>query len=68
MSRTLSKILIQADATKSLTVLGECWNEILENKYYFSINELEFAKEHIEMLARKFANSDMEEIMKTLDI
>ncbi len=51
--RTISKILIEADETTDLNVLYACWEEIVKNKYYYPIIEIEFAREHLDMLEDK---------------
>ena len=61
--RTISEILIEADETSDLKVLSDCWKEVVKNKYKYPLVEIEFAREHLNTLARKMAIEDAE-IMK----
>lgn len=61
--RTISEILIDADRTNDLKVLSDSWKEVVGNKYSYALVEIEFAKEHLNLLARKMAREDAE-IMK----
>ncbi len=59
-ARSISEILIEADATEELKVLSECWQEIVKNKYTYTIAEIGFAQEHIMGLVKNMAKGDAE--------
>lgn len=46
--RTITEILKDADNAKTHPELEALWREIVENKYEYTLVQLEFAKEHID--------------------
>lgn len=56
--RNISQILIEADETSDLKVLSDCCKEVVNNKYKYPLVEIEFAREHLNILARKIARED----------
>jgi len=53
--RSYNEILTEATNTKNINVLSECWEEIVKNKYSYSIVQIEYAYEYLGYLARKMA-------------
>ena len=53
--RSLSEILIDADAADDIRVLNYCWMEIYVNRRKYTLAEIDFAKEHLLDLAKKLA-------------
>lgn len=66
-TRSISEILIEADQTEELSVLCDCWKEIVKNKYKYSLAQIWFAKEHLEELARKMAKRDVQNVIGIYD-
>ncbi len=66
-TRSISEILTEADQTEELSVLCECWKEIVKNKYKYPLSEIWFAEEHLKELARKMANCDVQNIIGIYD-
>jgi hypothetical protein len=60
MSRTITQILKDADATNDFQSLVDLWNEIANNKRQYSLTEIWFANEHIKELALKSNGQDID--------
>jgi hypothetical protein len=67
MIRSITDILVEADATRDLQVITNCWNEILENKKKYPLVELKYAAEHLRDLVKKMAREDAEELKPMID-
>lgn len=59
MARTITEILVDADAAKYLQELIDLWNEIAKNKKQYPLNQIWFANEHIRELALKSRGADI---------
>jgi hypothetical protein len=60
MSRMITEILKEADATNELQGLINLWNEIANNKKQYTLTEIWFANEHIRELALKSNGQDID--------
>lgn len=60
MSRTITEILIDADATNDLQGLINLWNEIANNKKQYSLTDIWKANKHIRELALKSIGQDID--------
>jgi hypothetical protein len=60
MSRTITEILKDADATNDFQSLIDLWNEIANNKRQYSLTEIWFANERIRELALKSNGQDID--------
>jgi uncharacterized protein HemY len=60
MSRTITEILKEADATNDLQGLINLWNEIANNKKKYPLAQIWFANEHIRELALKSNGQDID--------
>ena len=60
MSRTVTEILKEADATKELQGLINLWNEIANNKKQYRLTDIWNANKHIRELALKSKGDDIE--------
>ncbi len=60
MSRTVTEILKEADATKELQGLINLWNEIANNKKQYRLTDIWNANKHIRELALKSKGEDIE--------
>lgn len=58
MPRTISEILIEADNSDNPWKINDLWNEIVENKYSYTIVELNFAREHTFELIKNLVQKD----------
>lgn len=65
--RTLSEILIDADKTDKLDRLCELCDELMQNKYSYSILELKYAEEHFSMLAKRLASKHAKKILDIIN-
>lgn len=68
ITRSISQILIDADNATELKVLSDCWEEIVKNKYCYTLAELKFSREHLEDLSRKMARKDIEDNQDFFDL
>lgn len=68
MSKTISEILIEADATNDLNELSKAWKYICDNKYDYPLSEIYFAKEHLGNLAIEMAKRDIKLLKPVLDL
>ena len=60
MSRTITEILKEADATNDLQGLINLWNEIASNKKKYPLTQIWFANVHIRELALKSNGQDID--------
>ena len=60
MSRAITEILKQADATKDLQGLINLWNEIASNKKQYPLTHICNANKHIRELALKSIGQDID--------
>lgn len=60
MERSTDEILKQATATSKLQELIDLWNEVVKNKYKYSLVNIKFAREHIMELALKADGEDID--------
>lgn len=60
MSRTVTEILKEADATKELQGLINLWNEIANNKKQYRLTDIWNANKYIRELALKSKGDDIE--------
>ena len=60
MSRTITEILKDADATSDLQGLINLWNEIANHKRQYPLIEIWLANEHIRELALKSNGQDID--------
>ena len=60
MSRAITEILKQADATKDLQGLINLWNEIASNKKQYPLTDIWNANKHIRELALKSIGQDID--------
>ena len=60
MSRTISEILKEADATNELQGLINLWNEIANNKKKYPLTQIWFANEYIRELALNSNGQDID--------
>ncbi len=60
MTRTITEILKEADATNDLQDLINLWNEIANNKKKYPLIQIWFANEHIRELALKSNGQDID--------
>jgi hypothetical protein len=60
MSRTITEILKQADATMDLQGLINLWNEIANNKKQYPLTDIWNANKHIRELALKSSGQDID--------
>lgn len=56
--KSLSEVLIQADKADSIKELLHIFKNMYENRYHYTLVELEFAKEHFDDLAKQMAKRD----------
>jgi len=56
--RSIKTILQEANNSTDVRELNNLWNEIVENKYSYSLNEIELAKQEIQLLVDKQAKED----------
>lgn len=56
--RSLTDILKEADKATELSDLSRLWEEIVKNKYRFSLVQLQYAKEHLGRLAGDMGKKD----------
>jgi len=59
MPRSINDILKQADSASSLQTLIDLWNEIANNKYKYSLVNINFAREYIMELTLKADGEDI---------
>lgn len=60
MSRTITEILKNADATNDLHGLISLWNEIANNKKQYTLNDIRNANKHIREIALKSIGQDID--------
>jgi uncharacterized protein HemY len=60
MSRTITEILKEADATNDFQSLINLWNEIANNKKKYPLTQIWFANEHIRELVLKSNGQDID--------
>lgn len=65
--RSISEILIEADKTNELSILTDCLNEVVRNKYNYTLAEIRFVKEHLTELAREMARRDAKKFRSIFD-
>ncbi len=61
--RTLEQILKQAESTTELQGVIDLWNEIVENKYKYPLNEIHLAREKIMSYALTTNGTDIAKSM-----
>lgn len=60
MPRNITEILTDADTTTELQQLINYWNEIANNKYYYSMSDILKANKHISELALSANGQDID--------
>jgi len=66
--RTISEILIDADATDEIDVLSNCWKEIRSNLKKYPLSQIHFALEHLENLAKELGRKHAKELKPIADL
>lgn len=60
MVRSINEILKQAESTGKLQTLIDLWNEVVKNKYKYSLVNIRFARERIMELTLKADGEDFD--------
>ena len=60
MARNINEILENSDSATELQELIDLWNEIANNKYNYSLVEIQHANVHIRKLALKSNGQDID--------
>lgn len=66
--RTITEILKDADEAKSMNQLLKLEKELVNNKYKYSLVDLQFAKEHLNGLINNIWNRDCKKIAEFTDL